>query len=297
MPSDATERWLALSAQFPIGPKRTPGLRSSTPPQGVDPGQIRHASWKDTAALVLVDEVNETAALARVIPVSLEAGVESADSLTIDAEASPLHGPLTVWPNTSSWVPYSTLDDTIATLPTSLLRALRSSDLPGGVHRGRPDPIQGSGAAMAIDELFDALDALSVAPRFKSTVVAGARERLNIPLPTVMTALHATQPRAMAILLGKEFIEPDEAEALAAAANIPVSEIWAGMSPLPPDLERELQEPRWRRTIARRAHDGDEVLARRKLGYEIYQLAARERGDGRDRWRQRLEAFLSTESD
>jgi hypothetical protein len=75
-----------------------------------------------------------------------------------------------------------------------------------------------------------------------------------------------------------------------------VDDVLAATAPLPDDLQRELQEPRWRKHIRRRTADGDEARARSQLGYEAYQLAARETGQGRELWRQRLKAVVATEN-
>lgn len=111
----------------------------------------------------------------------------------------------------------------------------------------------------------------------------------------IVDTLHVPQARAMAIRIGKEPLTRDEALQLAAAANLAVDDILAAVAPLPNDLARELQEPRWRKPIRRRAVDGDEDGARTQLGYEAYQLAARETGQGRQHWRQRLEAIVAAE--
>ncbi len=119
--------------------------------------------------------------------------------------------------------------------------------------------------------------------------------QLDIPLPTIVTTLHVTQARAMAIRIGKESLTRDEAQQLAAAAGLAVDDVLAAVAPLPKDLARELQEPRWRPHIRQRAVDGDEDAARTQFGYEAYQLAARETGQGRQQWRQRLEAIIAAE--
>jgi len=80
--------------------------------------------------------------------------------------------------------------------------------------------------------------------------------------------------------MSKEPLAPEEADQLAFAASVPVDDVLATIAPLPDDLQRELQEPRWRKYIRHRATDGDEERARSRLGYEAYQLAARETGQG-----------------
>jgi len=221
-------------------------------------GQIRQAYWKDANAIVLIADTDDTAAQARVLPVSLEPGVEDSTAMVIEAEASPLHGPVTIWPTNSEWIPFAALDTTIASVPKPLLRAVqKATNAPSitGVRSGHSDPALGSGAALAIDELFDALEALQSAPRLEAARATAAAVKLQVPLPTIMSTLQVSQPRAMAILMGKEPLTAEEAEQLAAAADRPVSEIMAAVAPLPDDLRRELQEPRLRAHLHTRASD------------------------------------------
>ena len=298
MPSDAAERWLAISAQFPIGPKRHGATLRNTPPADkVSAGQLRQASWQDADAVVLIESVDEDAARARIFPVSLEPGVGDARTVIIAPEASPLHGGLAVWPGHAEWIPYAALDQVIAAVPAAVLRAVREAPatpprLPG-VHANESDPPPGSGAALAIDELFDAIEFLHHAPSVPAPSESPRPRPLEIPLQQIIDALHVPQPRAMAIRLGKEPLSIEEAEQLATAAHIPADTILAAASPLPEDLIRELHEPRWRPIIRERATDNDEIQARTRLGYEAYQLAARESGTGRDLWRQRISAVLA----
>ncbi|NYE18103.1 hypothetical protein [Microbacterium immunditiarum] len=300
MPSDAAERWLAISAQFPIGPKR-PGatLRSTPPADKVSAGQLRQASWQDADAVVLIESVDEDAARARIFPVSLEPGVGDARAVIIEPEASPLHGGLAVWPGQAEWIPYAALDQVIAVAAPAVLRAVRDAPTTpprlSGVHTRESDPPPGSGATLAIDEMFDAIEFLQHAPTVTASSASPRPRPLEIPLQQIIDTLRVPQPRAMAIRLGKEPLSIEEAEQLASAANVPAEMILAALSPLPWDLLRELHEPRWRAIIRERATDNDETHARTRLGYEAYQLAARESGTGRDLWRQRIAAVLARE--
>ncbi len=298
MSSEASERWLALSEQFPIGPKRAKGLlRSTEPTDAVVPGQLRQAYWQDASVAVVIDRIDDDAAQAFVFPATLEPGVEDGAAIVIEGEASPLHGPVTVWPGTLASVPFAALGSTIATLPKPLLRILKdaeSSDpVAAGIRRGHAGPPLGSGAALAIADLFDAIDVLQNAPRLQPDAVGTTVVQLQVPLSTIMSALQVPQPRAMAIRMGKEPVTLEEADRLAEAAQVPAEHILGAVAPLPADLQRELQEPRWRPQIRERATDGDEDRARTQLGRQAYQLAARETGQGRERWRQRLEAILA----
>lgn len=301
MPSEADERWFALSEGFPIGPKRHGGLlRATESSDTVTPGQVRQAYWRDVRVVVIIDSIDDATAEAQVFPATLEANVEDRSSVIIDESDSPLHGPIVVWPSLPASIPLSVLGALIASIPGPLLRVVKQASIPGavsrGLRRGYDDPPLGSGAARALDELFDAIDVLREAPRLQYTVDATPKP-LNLPLPTIMAALDVPQARAMAIRLGKDQLSVEEAALLAAAAGIQTDDVLATVSPLPSDLLRELQEPRWRPAIRDRADDGDEDTARTRLGYEAYRLAARETGTGREVWRQRLETVLASEGD
>lgn len=299
MSSEASERWLAISEQFPIGPKRKGGLlRSTEPTDEVVPGQLRQAYWQDATVTVVIESIDDNAAQALVFPATLEPEVENGAAIVIEDEASPLHGPITIWPSSPTPVPFAALGATIATLPKPLIRTLKEAALADpvapGLRRGHAGPALGSGAATALADLFDAIDVLQTAPQLQSAAAEIPTTQLQVPLPTIMSALHIAQPRAMAIRMGKEPLTLEEADRLAATAEIPVEHILGAVAPLPADLQRELQEPRWRPQIRDRSIDGDEDRARTRLGYEAYQLAARETGQGRERWRQRLETILAT---
>ncbi len=299
MSSESSERWLELARRAPIGPKRGGLLRSSSTTDDVSAGQLRQACWGESSVNLLVVSVDDSRALAHAVPVSLETGVEDRATVIVEADTSPLYGPIAIWPDAAAEIPFGVLDTIIASIPRSLLEIITGATTnPGtkeGLRRGKFDPPLGSGAAMAIDELFDAFEALQAAPGLRISASVKSAVQLDIPLPTIMTTLHVTQARAMAIRIGKEPLTRDEARQLAAATGLAVDDVLAAVAPLPKDLARELQEPRWRPHIRQRAVDGDEDAARTQLGYEAYQLAARETGQGRQQWRQRLEAIIAAE--
>ncbi len=300
MSFEASERWFQLSQQFPIGPKRDGVLGSAQLSEEVAPGQVRQAYWRDTSVIVVIVGVDDAAARSLVLPATLEPGVEDNAAIVLETEASPLYGPITIWPHAAAPIPFAVLDVTIASIPARVMEIVRdvaaADHAVAGLRKGHSGPPLGSGAAMAIDELFDALEILQRAPGLQPNAVAKSSMGLQISLPTIMNALQISQPRAMAIRTGKEPLTLEEAHRLALTANLPVDDILSKIAPLPDELQRELQEPRWRKHIRRRATDGDEDFARARLGYEAYQLAAREKGEGRERWRQRLEAVLVTDN-
>jgi hypothetical protein len=299
MSSESSERWFELAQRAPIGPKRGGLLRSASPTDDVSAGQIRQAYWRESTAALLVVSVDESVARARAVPVTLETGVEDKSTVVVEADASPLYGPIAIWPDAAAEIPFAVLDTIIASIPRPLLEiitgATTNRDAGEGLRRGHADPSLGSGAAMAIDELFDAFEVLQKVPGLRVSTAVKPVAQLDIPLPIIVDTLHVPQARAMAIRIGKEPLTRDEAEQLAAAADLAVDDLLTAVAPLPNDLARELQEPRWRAHIRRRAVAGDEDAARTQLGYEAYQLAARETGQGQQRWRQRLEAIVAAE--
>lgn len=286
MSSDASERWFELAAQFAV-----PQLPVVSPTSEVARGQLWQASWADAAAIVLVNQIDDDGALAHVLPVSIETGVVDSCSVIVDADHNDLHTPLSVWPTAGRWISFTALDALLETLIPTVLNAVTSQCI--DAEHDEPEP--GSGAALAVDELFDAVAALERAPRLESPKPTNLGPRLNIDLGVVIDTLGVTQSRAMNILKGREPLNGQEAQSLSAAAHISADVILAALDPLPHDLARELQEPRWRRSVQRCAVDGDEELGRTRLGYSIYQRAARERGNGREIWRQKLEAHVASE--
>ncbi|KKX99773.1 hypothetical protein [Microbacterium sp. Ag1] len=291
MSTDANDRWFELAAQFAV-----PEIVSETASCGVARGQLRQAMWANADAIVLVDQVDDAGALAHVFPVSVEPGVCDSETLVVDEPESPLPTPLNIWPRQGHWVSFAALDNLLETLGPAALTVIEAAGrtLPSS-HQSDPEP--GSGAARAISQLFDAVDALELAPRLEEESDSAHRSRLDLDLELVMDVLEINQSRAMDIVMGSEPLSESEAEILAAASNVASADIMQALEPLPADLCRELQEPRWRRGVQRRTNGGDEAAGRLRLGYDIYQLAARQAGSGRDIWRQRLEALMATESD
>ncbi|TDZ45194.1 hypothetical protein [Mycobacteroides franklinii] len=298
MASEGPERWLELAQQFPIGPKRGGMLRSGEMSEDVAPGQIRQAYWHDASTVVVIVGIDDVNAQADVVPATLEAGIEDEAAVVIEDQASPVHGPISIWPHARSSIPFAVLGSAIASMPRSLLQLVDQATHHHtliGVRPGRAHPPHGSGGALAIDDMFDALDILADGPRLQRGAAAKPLTQLQIPLQDIMTALHVPQPRAMAIRTGKEPLTFEEASALAQISDLAVADVLAAVAPLPDDLVRELHEPRWRSHIHHRAIDGDEESARSQLGYQAYQLAARETGQGRQRWRQRLSAVVAAD--
>lgn len=299
MTNDMEDRWAALTAQF----------RPSAPSAGVDsndvvrPGQIREAIWGHCEATVLVNSVDDTTAEVNVNPISLEPGVADAHTVVLDGDASPIRGPIAIWPNINATLSFIVLHDAITELPEETLRRVRAAEAQDSARHGHGDspqfggtPLPGSGAALAIDELLDSIDELAaVRPRRENTVNAQPTAKFPLGLSALMTTLGIPQAAAMTVIKGHRALTSAQAEAVARVAEVPVADVLAAAYPLPDELARELMEPRWRSVIRSRAAGGDEAEAREELGRSAFALAARGKGSGRELWRQRIQAVLAAE--
>ncbi|OZF26259.1 hypothetical protein CH295_27050 [Rhodococcus sp. 14-2483-1-2] len=200
-----------------------------------------------------------------------------------------------VWPDTVASVPFATLGAEIAVLPKPLLRLVKEAtsndQVMSGIRRGHAEPHISSGAALAVANLFDALDVLETAPSWQAAAAATSIPQSHLPLTTILSALQVPQSRATAIQVGNEPLALDEAERLATAAKISVSEVLERTAPLPDDLRRELQEPRWRPHVHERTTNGDEDYARTLLGHEAYQYRAQK--TEYEQWRHCIEHVLT----
>lgn len=293
MPSDANERWSQLAALFAV-----PEFMTDAPKLEADAGQLRQASWAHADAMVLIDQIDDEAALAHVYPVSVDPATGGRAEFVVDASKNPLSTALNVWPKHAHWIPFASLDELLATIDPAIVDALRaaaertSASSFANSSTSPTQVVEGS----AVDELLDAVSSLEEAPRLERPVGSSPSVRLDIDLGVVIDALGVTQSRAMNILSGTEPISGDEAGQLSAETGVPIATILAATSPLPAELERELQEPRWRASIRIRAAGGDEQAGRLRLGYDVYQLAARQTGAGRELWRRRIDTFLASEA-
>ena len=301
MTNEIEDRWAALVAQFPPSLPPTPtGIDDA-----VHPGQLREAIWGDVEATVLIIDVDDENAEVTVNPVSLEPGVEDEHSLLLGAESVPLSGGVAVWPQVTAILSFVVLDRLIAELPNDAMNVIRRSPSAlseadhrdGSGPRFGSDPLPGSGAALAIDDLLDSVDGLvAIRPAQHHQSRGAPKPSFPLGLSDLITTLGVTQSQAMSIIRGKRALSPGQAELVARAANVPVADVTAATLPLPEELERELMEPRWRAVIRQRSGARDETEAREELGRSAFALAARDKGAGRELWRQRIQAVLVAES-
>lgn len=302
MTNEIEDRWAALVAQFP--PSLTPTPTSID--DEVHPGQLREAIWGNVEATVLIIDVDDENAEVTVNPVSLEPGVADEHSLLLAAESVPLRGGVAVWPHVTAILSFVVLDRLVAELPDDAMSVIRRSPStartePDHADSSGPrfgsDPLPGSGAALAIDDLLDSVDGLvTIRPTRHHRSPGVAKPTFPLGLSDLITTLGVTQSEAMSIIRGKRALSPGQAEIVARAANVPVADVTAAALPLPEELERELMEPRWRAVIRQRSGGRDETEVREELGRSAFALAARDKGAGRELWRQRIQAVLVAES-
>src|SRR5574341_1147490 len=92
----------------------------------------------------------------------------------------------------------------------------------------------------------------------------------------------------------------DELELLAAVTGPPGEVLLASVQPLPDELVAELDHPRWRPAVRRRADRAgrNETHARLEIAYGTYAFAARQTGAATTpSWRERLARYLEAEGD
>lgn len=298
MSDNLEARWAALSAQLP--PSFPHDEVDSD--DGVRVGQLRSATWGEQDAIVLIVGVDEARAEAVANPVSLEPGVADERAIVLEGDRSPLRGAVTIWPEVNATLSFVVLHDTVAVLTTDAFAAIadgavRNTNRGGDGARLSRTPLPGSGAALAIDDLMDSIHELaSVRPCPRRASQPGREAKIPLSLSELIEALGITQSVAMSVLKGRSALTSEQAEIVARAANVPVTQVLSAARALPEALERELMEPRWRAAVRRRATAGDEASTREELGRQAFALAARSTGDGREMWRQRIRTVLEAET-
>lgn len=289
MSAAPAERWSRLAKTASLTLSQTRPLDEDR----VEVGQIRDAHWGGAQLFVLILAIDDDSALARVAPVTFEPNVEDERCVVLDSNVDGIATAAAIWPQNSECVSYSVLDHLAgglsAELTTSLVAGRATFD---GVRLGGRRPSAGSGAAVALDDLFDTLDELASLPRWEVPAERPAT-KLPISLPEIIEILDVAQPDAMLIAMGKAPLTSEQVESLAGNTGIAVDDILSSIQPLPTDLSRELQEPRWRSAVRDLMLGDDELNGRTLLGYEAYALAARGQGAGRELWRHKLETVVA----
>lgn len=251
------------------------------------------ARWSGaTVMLLIISESTSQTVMAA--PVTVEPGLLDQEAVTIEASANTLGIPITVWLGITREVPIQTLERRLGKLPPYALDTAQSTSKTDFL----PDTEQhllhwSSPSAEKKAELEDTLESwlADLKPLPSSTTKTGpTNEKPPFTLQQVMEALNVPQRKAMNVIRGTFQLSPAETEQLALHTGLPADALSSLAAPLPDELLRELQQPRWRfliRTEAKKLKT-DESEARLAVAREAYALAARQKGEGTNVWRQRL---------
>jgi len=253
------------------------------------------ARWSGaTVMLLVISESTPQTVLAA--PVTVEPGLLDQEAVIVEPSANALGLPITVWLGITREVPIQTLERRLGELPPQSLDTARSTSKTGFLPDTEQGPPLGSSpSAEKKAELEDLLESwltdLKSSPFPSTTMESGPMQgKRPFTLQQVMEALNVPQRKAMNVIRGTFQLSPAETEQLALHAGLPAEAVSSLAAPLPNELLVELQQPRWRFLVRAEAKklDTDEPAARLAVAREAYALAARQKGEGTNVWRQRL---------
>ncbi|MEV3934371.1 ImmA/IrrE family metallo-endopeptidase [Glycomyces sp. NPDC049804] len=302
--SNARQRLIEL-AQRTTAPavvrKAAPSSEDIDAPEfDVVPGQVWVGRHQEHSSLLVVLEVNADRRTAVAAPLSIEPGIEAAETLVVAADASPLQLTTVIWFALKQAIPVRVLSRPLGRLAEPIVDLLRQTSFDsgkalqvGGVRLGGSDFDVHSSSASVNAELEDIFElwASSLEPiETPDQPTASPSSTLPVQLAEVIDALGVSQPIAMAIIRRERPLSPDELARLATGTGIPEADLQPCSPALPADLVIELEQPRWRPLVeAVASSEGVDVhTARQNLGQSAYTLAARQRGDSSSLWRHRL---------
>lgn len=271
----------------------------------IDVGQVWRARWDTAVVLVLILAVRAREVSA--VPVTLDPPAENTSCLVVDGVRSVFGVEATIWGDLPQTVPVRVLDQVLDTWENDIVGWAKSraqgqlKDPPAATRLGREPSSVFEDAAALRAELEDDLTELCEAPRLvsdeeikpgKASLAALLGDRLD--LAQLTAALGRPQSQVMAILRGKEVLEPGDIAGIAKATGLPQEQVAASVRPLPRSLVEAVEHPRWRPALRRLAQGDatDELQARLLAGYGAFALAARETGGRSPDWDARLQQFL-----
>jgi hypothetical protein len=284
-------------------------------PQGVEVavGQLWRACWGDVAVLALLVDAQPAAVM--IVPVTVDPPGEDENSLTLDAKSTVLGQPATAWAGLSREFPLRVLDQLLDVVADEIvvwcqrIQAGRPAAVPAGARLGERISSPLEPAAEVRAQLEDELDLLAAASWLP--VMDPAVERRDLrqllgcdrdeeALRLLVATLGVSLPEAVEIVRGRRPLALAQADALAPVTGQPVEVLLASVEPLPEELVAELDHPRWRPAVRRRAHRAsrNETHARLEIAYGAYAFAARQTGAATTpSWRERLARYLEAEGD
>ena len=226
------------------------------------PGRLWQLQWQTRACLVAVIAVRGWHAT--VAAVTTDADLAGADSLVLDASASPLAAPTAVWLATAATVPLAAFARELGPLAVpadTLLGALRSVRSSGAVGPDAPHGIQGREHQVDTLELVDALQAelawFASADHTLSHLVNGSAQALDATdrasriRAVPRDELEAVGLSRAALLPALRGAALTDAQAAALAPLLGVeADALTGQGAAPEGLLVEASSPRWFRPRA-----------------------------------------------
>lgn len=278
-------------------------------------GQLWRARWEDIGLLVLLLDVDGSSCWAA--PVTIDPPVEDESSVVLAPATTVLGETLTVSAGLAQQLPLRVLDQPLDVLSPDVIAYIRSvaagrtGQAPTGCRAGNRIVSVFQPAAEVRAELQDDLGALAAAtwlPQKDAEVstqpgkTGDLRDLLGDrpDLQALMDALHARLPEVLDIIRGRRPPTPAQADALAEVTGRPAEVLLASAGPLPDELVAEVDHPRWRPVVRRRARrtGQDEARARLELAYGTYALAARQTGPAAaPSWRDRVTHVAAADGD
>jgi hypothetical protein len=281
----------------------------------LEAGQLWRAQWEDVGLLVLLLDVDGSSC--RAAPATVDPPVEDGSSVVLAPATTVLGEALTVWAGLARQLPLRVLDQPLDLLPPDVVAYVRSvaagqtGPAPTGCRVGSRIVSVLQPAAEARAELQDDLGALAAASwlpqahadaQLQPGKTGDLRDLLGDrpDLPALMGALDTPLPEVLDIIRGRRAPTPAQVDALAGVTGQPAEALLASVGPLPGELVAEVDHPRWRPVVRRRARrtGQDEARARLELAYGTYALAARQTGPAAaPSWRDRVAQVAAADGD
>jgi len=273
-------------------------------------GQLWRASWEDVRQLVLVLRVTGTGT-AVVAPVTADPPTSDESSLMLDASLTVLGHAATVWGGLAAEIPFLVFDLVIGAVAPAIVTAAEEvavgegrENLPEGVRAGTPVESVFDPAEEVRAELSDALEFFRDATWAPHVLSSGkplrellmGRSDVRDLMRELAEALSLKLPEVIDLLKGTRPVNPRHVPAIARITGLTEQEVLSAASPIPGDLVRELDRPRWRKALtAQRLQGGSEMSVRLTVAYGTLALAARQTGSAAaDPWPQRVRHYLDT---
>lgn len=257
--------------------------RETPPPL---PLEVWRASWDEVAAAVLITAVTDTGGV-RVVPVTFD-GQADHTAVVANPETNDLAIRMNLWLDDEGVIPARVLECRLASTTATDLAALP----PGSTNTGVTDH-----RTRVRAELGDALDFFRGA-RWSSLEVPG-RPLSDLFAKTDMSAvveIAGSVAAAGRLRRGDLLPTREQAEALGALLDVPVSDILAARQPLPPPLVAVMDQPHVRSLVDQLAEQRGEgeAVVREAAAYAVLGLAARQHSRADSAWEARVMAYFES---